>query len=143
MKNVISYSQFNVINESKKYDHINFIPPKSVAKEAEKGLEYRRKASPSRKGGLTPKEASELGIGSGVQRAINLKNRDKISPKVIKQMCAFFARHEKNKSIDDKYKNEPWNDKGYVSWLIWGGDPGKTWANKIKKQMELADSITN
>lgn len=34
------------------YDHINFKPPKNVAEEAAKGLEYRRKASPSNKGGL-------------------------------------------------------------------------------------------
>lgn len=140
MKYIIPFDIFNINeNKSEKYSNINFIPPDSVAKNAEKGLKYRRKASPSRKGGLTAKQASEEGIGSGVQRAINLKNKDKISPKVIKQMCAFFSRHEKNKSIDKKYKNEPWNDKGYVSWLLWGGDAGKTWANKIKEQMEKFD----
>lgn len=129
----------NFITEKNKYDDINFTPPKSVAKNAEKGLEYRKKAAPSRKGGLTAKEASKHGIGSGVQRATNLKNRNNVSPKVINQMVSFFARHEKNKSIDTKYKNEPWNDKGYVAWLLWGGDSGKTWANKIKKKMENND----
>ena len=82
-----------------KYSHIDFKPPKSVADAASKGLEYREKASPSNKGGLTPAEASKQGIGSGVQRAVNLKNRDNISPDVIRQMVAFFSRHEKNKSI--------------------------------------------
>jgi hypothetical protein len=121
-----------------KYEHIDFQPPNSVAEAAEKGLEYRKKQTD--KAGLTPAEASKEGIGSGVQRAVNLKNRDIISPKVIKQMVAFFSRHEKNKAIDSKFKSEPWRDKGHVSWLLWGGDPGKKWAEKVLKQMEKADS---
>ncbi len=122
-----------------KYKHIDFKPPQSVADAAEKGLEYRAKASPSNRGGLTPAEAAKQGIGSGVQRAVNLKNRDNISPEVIKQMAAFFSRHEKNKGVAPEHKGEPWNDKGNVAWLIWGGDPGRAWAEKVKKQMEAAD----
>jgi 2'-5' RNA ligase/ribosomal protein S18 acetylase RimI-like enzyme len=122
-----------------KYKHINFQPPESVAKVAEKGLEYRQKASPSNKGGLTSEEAGKEGIGSGVQRAVNLKNRDNIAPDTIKQMHGFFSRHQKNKGISEEHKGEPWNDKGYVSWLLWGGDPGFAWVKKVLKQMEAAD----
>lgn len=122
-----------------KYSEIDFKPPKSVADTAAKGLEYRQKASPSNKGGLTPAEASKEGIGSGVQRAVNLKNRDNISPEVIRQMVAFFARHEKNKTISADNKSTPWNDKGYVAWLIWGGDPGRSWAEKVRDMMDTAD----
>lgn len=128
------------VASTKKYDHIDFKPPASVANAAKKGLEYRRKANPSDKGGLTPAEASKEGVGSGVQRAVNLKNRDNASPEVIRQMNAFFSRHEKNKSIAPEFKDEPWRDKGYVSWLIWGGDPGQAWAAKVLKQMEEADN---
>ena len=123
-----------------KYDHINFKPPEGVANAAAKGLEYRQKASPSNRGGLTPSEASKEGIGSGVQRATNLKNRTNVSPKVIGQMVAFFARHKKNKGVKPENKGEPWNDKGHVAWLLWGGDPGLAWATKVKKQMETADA---
>jgi len=122
-----------------KYKGINFQPPESVAKAAEKGLEYRQKASPSNKGGLTSEEAGKEGIGSGVQRAVNLKNRDNIAPDTIKQMHGFFSRHQKNKGISEEHKGEPWNDKGYVSWLLWGGDPGLAWVKKILQQMEAAD----
>lgn len=122
-----------------KYDHINFKPPESVANAAKKGLEYRQKASPSNKGGLTVSEAAKQGIGSGVQRAVNLKNRDEVSPETIGKMVAFFSRHEKNKGIAPEHKSEPWNDKGHVAWLLWGGDPGRTWAEKVKGQMEAAD----
>lgn len=123
----------------KKYEHIDFTPPESVAKAAEKGMEYRQKASPSNRGGLTPAEAAKQGIGSGVQRAVNLKNRDTISPDTVRQMGRFFARHEKNKSIGPENKGTPWNDKGYVAWLLWGGDPGKAWADKVIRQMDAAD----
>jgi hypothetical protein len=108
-----------------------------VADAAAKGLEYRGRQKD--KAGLTPAEASKEGIGSGVQRATNLKNRDNVSPEVIRQMAAFFSRHEKNKSISPEHRDEPWKDKGYVAWLLWGGDPGKAWADKVKKQMEAAD----
>lgn len=120
----------------KKKKSDGFVPPQNVASEAAKGLKYRDKASPSQKGGLTPAQASKHGIGSGVQRAVNLKNRDRISFKVIKQMFAFFSRHKKNKAINPKFKNEPWKDKGYVAWLLWGGDAGFAWAKKIINQVE-------
>ena len=130
---------FHAAAAPKKYDHIDFKPPKSVAEAAERGLEYRQKASPSNRGGLTPAEASKQGIGSGVQRATNLKNRTNMSPEVIRQMCAFFSRHEKNKGISAENKGTPWKDKGHVAWLLWGGDPGRAWAEKVKRQMEAAD----
>ncbi len=123
----------------KKYEHIDFTPPKGVADAAAKGLELRQKASPSNRGGLTPSEASKQGIGSGVQRAVNLKNRDTVSPKVIKQMRGFLSRSEKSSTISPENKGTPWNDKGYVAWLLWGGDPAKAWVAKVIKQMEAAD----
>lgn len=121
----------------KRYNHINFTPPESVAKAAEKGLEYRKRSGG--KGGLDVSQAKKEGIGSGVQRAVNLKNRDKMSPSTVKRMKAFFDRHEKNKSINPEYKEEPWKDRGYVAHLLWGGDPGSVWAKKIVEQMEEAD----
>ena len=121
-----------------KYSHIDFKPPESVANAAKRGLKLREKASPSNKGGLTTEQASKQGIGSGVQRAVNLSNRTDVSPETISKMVSFFARHSKNKSIAAEHRSTPWNDKGYVAWLLWGGDPGEAWANKIKKQMEKA-----
>lgn len=118
-----------------KYTHISFVPPKSVANAAERGLEYRQKAGG--KGGLSTSEAKAEGIGSGVQRAVNLKNRDELSPATVRRMKAFFDRHQKNKSVSAG--KEPWEDRGYVAWLLWGGDPGYTWAKKVVLQMEAAD----
>lgn len=121
-----------------KYDHIDFKPPESVANAAKRGLEYRKKQG-ANKAGLTQKEASKQGIGSGVQRASNLKNGSKLSPETVRQMSRFFSRHEKNKAIDAENKGTPWKDKGYVAWLLWGGDAGKSWADKVIRQMDAAD----
>ncbi len=119
-----------------KYDHIDFKPPQAVANAAKKGLEYRKKGGG---GGLSNDQASAQGVGSGVQRAVNLKNRDNLSPDTVRRMHAFFSRHEKNKAIAPEHKSEPWKDRGYVAWLIWGGDPGQTWAKKLVDQMDAAD----
>lgn len=126
-----------IVTAKGKYDHINFKPPKSVADAAARGLEIRRKAPKSQKGGLSPQEAKKQGIGSGVTRAVNLKNRNKLSPGTIKRMRNFFNRHQKNKKID-KGKTRG-SDKGYQAFLLWGGNPGRSWANKICRQMEAAD----
>lgn len=118
-----------------KYDHIDFKPPQSVADAAARGLELRKKNKG--KGGLSTQQAKAEGVGSGVARAVSLKNRDNLSPSTVRRMKSFFARHEKSKKID-KGKS-PSEDKGYIAWLLWGGDPGQSWANKVCKQMEAAD----
>lgn len=118
----------------------SFKPPANVAKEAEEGLELRRKASPSNRGGLTVKQAAEQGIGSGVQRAVDLKNRRNISLDTIKRMRNFFSRHEKNKAINPENKDTPWNDKGFVAWKLWGGDSGRAWVESILSKQVTAEN---
>jgi len=61
----------NLINDSTSREASGYTPPSSVANQAKKGLEYRRKAKG--KGGLNVQQAKAEGIGSGVQRAVNLK----------------------------------------------------------------------
>ena len=116
-----------------KYDEKWFVPPKGVREAAERGLKNRKKYG---RGGLTNKEASAQGIGSGVQRAVNLKNGDKVSPQTIKRMSSFFARHEKNKNSRAK---DGTPGAGKIAWDLWGGDAGKRWADSVKKKMNRAD----
>lgn len=116
----------------KKYEHINFKPPKSVASVAERGLKNRRETG---KGGLNKQQASKAGIGSGVQRAVNLKNRNELSPSTVKRMKAFFDRHS---AFKHKHKTDP-KGAAKTSWDLWGGDPGYSWSKKIVRQMESVD----
>jgi 2'-5' RNA ligase len=125
--------RLNVKEAAKKYDAINFKPPKSVQAAARRGLNLRRKHG---RGGLSTAQAAKQGIGSGVQRATNLSNGDEVSPETIGRMVAFFARHEKNKNSRTD-SGEP--GAGMIAWLLWGGDPGRAWAERIKRQMDRAD----
>ncbi len=118
-----------------KYDHIDFKPSESVAKAAERGLKLRQ--ANKGKGGLNVQQAAKQGIGSGVARAVSLKNRQNLSPATVKRMKAFFDRHEKSAKVDAG--KTPSTDKGYIAWLLWGGNAGRSWANKICRQMEAAD----
>ena len=111
-------------------DAESFSPPSSVRAAARRGLELRKKHG---KGGLTTQEAGKQGIGSGVARAGDLAGGSGISFATIKRMAAFFSRHEKNKSGGE-------NDAGYIAWQLWGGDAGRSWANRIIKMVESPQS---
>lgn len=119
---------------SSSYPREWFKPPQAVADEAERGLKLRRKY---RRGGLSTQEAGRQGIGSGVQRASDLKNREYMSPRSIKRMIAFFARHRKNKSGKND-RGEP--SAGAIAWLLWGGDAGEKWALRVRDRMERHDA---
>jgi len=136
-----SYYHFYMEEKNMKgrYGHIDFVPPMSVRKVAELGLKLRREASISNKGGLNAKQAKEAGVGSGVQRAVNLKNGDQMSPETIKRMYSFFSRH--SVFVKNHSKNPP--NRSYISWCIWGGNPGYTWCKKIYKMMKRADEKEN
>jgi len=112
-----------------KYDHIDFIPPKGAQDAALKAIEWKEEHG----------EEVDAGTRTGWTRARQLANRDKLSPDVVKRMHSFFSRHEGNEEISPEHKGEPWKDNGYVAWLIWGGDAGKRWAEKVVEQMDRAD----
>lgn len=118
----------------KRYEKINFKPPKEVQKEARKGLELRKKF---KRGGLSSIIAGKLGIGSGIIRASNLSRGMKMSPRTIKRMVNYFNRHQGDKKMGWNNPSKPTN--GYIAWLLWGGNSGRTWANKILKQIKKAD----
>lgn len=109
--------------------------PTSVRAAARRGLEYRKKAGGQ--GGLDTKQAAAQGIGSGVQRASNLI-QGSVTKETIKRMHAFFSRHQKNKGVAPG--KQPWEDRGHVAWLIWGGDPGRAWAAKMVAQFEREEA---
>lgn len=99
-----------------------FKPPADVAQAAQEGLELRSKFH---RGGTV------VGIARGKQ----LAGRRTVSAVDIKHMYAYFARHE----VDKKGKN--WSNKekpsnGRIAWLLWGGEPGRRWATKLRNDMK-------
>jgi hypothetical protein len=101
-------------------------PPAAVAREAEKGLKLRE-------------EHGRGGTDVGRRRANQLKNREPVSERDIKSMYSYFARH----SVDKQGKG--WADKdkpsaGYIAWLLWGGEAGKTWVDGLHAKLEAKDA---
>lgn len=110
-----------------KYDHINFKPPKGVQKNAARGLQLRE-------------EYGRGGTPVGVARARDLSNGKDISPETAKRMKSYFARHEVDKKAEGFRKGEKgWPSAGAVAWLLWGGDDGQRWSNKLVDQINAAD----
>lgn len=112
----------------------SFKPPPSVAASAARGLMLRRGQAPSQKAGLDVKQASAQGIGSGVQRASNLKSGASLSESTVRRMKAYFDRHASNYKLDPG--KSPKEDKGYVAGLLWGGDAGRGWANNLVRRLD-------
>lgn len=97
-------------------------PPAEVARAARRGLELRAEQPPSNRAG-TP---------VGLARASQLANRRPVSLETLRRMRSYFARHAVDK------EGEGWgrDSKGYQAWLMWGGDPGRAWANRILRDVE-------
>jgi hypothetical protein len=98
----------------------DFVPPQGVRSNAKRGLELRGKF---KRGGTMV----------GVARARDLSNGKSLPLETVNRMVSFFARHE----VDKKGKN--WGNasnpsRGYIAWLLWGGDAGKTWADSISQR---------
>ena len=112
----------------KAYEGIDFKPPQGVADAAELGLSLRR-------------EHGRGGTLVGVARARDLSNRTPVTPDTIKRMVSFFARHEVDlKAPSNSDRSDPgYPGAGRIAWLLWGGDPGRRWAEKIARQMARED----
>lgn len=114
-----------------KYDNLNFKPPLEVRKAAKKGLMLRKKF---KRGGLNSRVAGKLGIGSGIVRASTIARGLNLSPRTVRRMHNYFSRHRKDKRKGWSNPQNPTN--GYIAWLLWGGDPGKKWADHLVKKMK-------
>ena len=101
---------------TKAVEDINLKPTEAMANAAKRGLKLR-------------KEHGRGGTEVGVARARDISNRKDLSPSTVKRMKSFFARHEVDLDAPAaKEGNEGYPSAGLIAWLLWGGDPGKTWA---------------
>jgi len=103
-----------------------FKPPAGARAAARKALRWREKYGEKVKGGTRV----------GWTRANQLASGENLSRETVGRMASFFARHEGNEKVDPKYKDEPWRDAGYVSFLLWGGATGRSWAKDKMDSLE-------
>jgi hypothetical protein len=118
--NIYTANVLNVLRNQDFIKMVSFTPPPEVRKQAKMGIKCLNKGS-------------KAGTRVGRYRATQLSNGKPVSLNTIKRMYSFFKRHEGNQ----RYTGEPCNDRGYVSWLLWGGDAGYEWSESILKERGL------
>ena len=94
-----------------------FAPPKAAQAAAARGVALRSEFG---RGGTS--------VGAGTARS--LINGTPMGLDKLKQMNAFFIRHEKDKREGWSDASKPTN--GYIAHLLWGGDAAKSWAIGIR-----------
>jgi len=62
-----------------------------------------------------------------------LAKREALSLSTVKRVHSFLSRHKDNAQIDPQYKDEPWKDRGYVAYNLWGGSAMVEWAKRISE----------
>lgn len=75
----------------------------------------------------------------GVARARDIANGVNLSETTIARMASYFARHEVDKQGQGWRPGEPgYPSAGRIAWALWGGDPGRTWANAQMRRIRRA-----
>ena len=97
----------------------SYTPNDAMVAEARRGLEWRQ-------------TFNRGGTEIGVARARDIVNRRGLSLDTVTRMRSYFARHEVDKNGEGFSRGEPgYPSAGRIAWALWGGDPGKTWAEGI------------
>lgn len=106
---------------------VSLKPTSGMAAAAKRGLKLHEEGKSG--DGLKPET---------VARANRLARREEMNPEWVREMNAWFARHEsasKSPGWDKAGEEKP----GFVAWLLWGGTPAKNWAARKVKQMQSSD----
>lgn len=106
-------------------------PNDAMAKEAERGLAWRR-------------EFGRGGTEVGIARARDISNKENLSLDTVRRMSSYFARHEVDKEAEGFRPGEDgYPSNGRIAWALWGGDSGKSWANRILEQEDDDRSLVD
>jgi len=120
-------SVYREFKRAEERGEIDLKPPATVAAAARRGLELRA-------------EYGRGGTAVGVARARDLGNRRTLTVETAKRMVAYFERHEVDLRAPAARRGHPdYPSAGYIAWLLWGGDAGRTWARKIVRQQARID----
>lgn len=95
-------------------------PPRAAQKLALRALRIRERLPPSKRGGLSEKEAEKLGIGSGVAMAKSIAAGEMQRAGKLRSFFSRFRNHvqvarDKGLSLEES--------KALQAWDLWGGDP--------------------
>ena len=98
---------------------LRYEPTAGMKEEAQRGLDWRR-------------EFGRGGTLIGVARARDIINDVDLPLETVVRMRSYFARHEVDKEGQGWSPDQDgYPSAGRIAWALWGGDPGRTWANAI------------
>jgi uncharacterized protein len=103
---------------------VSLKPTAGMASAARRGLKLHEEGKSG--DGLKPET---------VARANKLAAREEMNDDWVREMNAWFARHEsasKSPGWDKAGEEKP----GFVAWLLWGGNAAKNWSARKVKEME-------
>lgn len=105
---------------------VDLKPTAGMAEAAERGLRLHEEGKSG--DGLKPET---------VARAGRLSRREDMNEDWVREMNAWFARHEADKrpGWDDPGEETP----GFVAWLLWGGDAGRAFAASKVEELDRED----
>ncbi|NBX09880.1 MAG: phage major capsid protein, partial [Marivivens sp.] len=104
---------------------INLTPTEGMREEAQRYRDWKA-------------EGEAGGTEVAARRATQILSGDELSVDTVREMNAWFARHEVDKQGEGFTPDEDgYPSKGRVAWAAWGGDPGQSWS-KMK-----AEAITD
>ena len=110
-----------------KGEDIDTSPTQGMQDAAERALAWRE-------------EFGKGGTAVGVARARDIISGKNLSIKTVKRMRSYFARHAVDKKAEGFMSGEEgFPSAGRIAWDLWGGDPGKSWADKIVSRIEAID----
>lgn len=114
--------RFAVCNSFWEGKQDGYRPTEEMARVAERALEWRR-------------EYGRGGTEVGVARARDIANRANLSSETVGRMRSFFARHGALRSEHFGEKEPDGGPSAWrIAWDLWGGDPGRTWSERIGRQ---------
>jgi hypothetical protein len=108
---------------------VNLRPTAGMAAAAKRGLRLHEEGKSG--DGLKPET---------VARANKIARREELTEDHVREMNAWFARHEtasKSPGWDKAGEEKP----GFVAWLLWGGNAGKNWSARKAASMESGRSV--
>ena len=97
--------------------------PKQVQANARKGLELR-------------KEHGFGGTQVGENTAKLLAEGGTVTARKVRHISRYFPRHAHDNLSQTDKKGKP--SRGYIAWLLWGGDEGRTWSEGLVEKLDQA-----
>lgn len=96
--------------------------PRGVQANAKRGLELR----------------AEYGFGGtkvGEATARHLAAGGAVTARKARHISRYFPRHAGDNLDQDGGGDQP-PSRGYIAWLLWGGDAGRTWSERVVKALD-------